>query len=187
MAALFKVARNLPLVIAALVLIATTSSIAQEVTFTTIMPQAPYRFNSNPLYVNSGVITVTESTLEPTTFCTVPLNWTAPKNGTILVTWHYPGFYYHESTILPITGDVGFSMKANGVQGLLGTVRSVTNIANRGGGGCAVPPIVDAFSVTRGTEYIFELQYHAQNFFNCTINLKNNSSHGFMIDIKYIQ
>jgi len=165
--ALFKLVRNLPLAIVAFTLVATTPSPAGEITLTTIAVngggQAPYRYAGDCRIQQT---TVTTATAEPIAFCFSRQEWTAPKNGTILVAWYYGGFHCNGYPGPANFGDVSFSQKANGVTGLLGTVRTITNIPNRSYGDVLIPPIVDAFDVTQGDVYDFELQYHTQNFAN---------------------
>ena len=189
-AKLFKLVRNLLLAIVAFTLVTTTPSPAGEITLKTIVPnnsgQAPYRYSAN-----AGIYqdTISESTTQPITFCSTRPGeeWIAPKNGTILVTWYYAGFFCAVYPGPENFGDISFSTKANGAQGLLRTIRTVTHIPNRSYGDVFMPPIVDAFTVTKGTAYDFDLQYHTQNFANCQLNLNANSDGEPIIDIQYVQ
>ena len=62
-----------------------------------------------------------------TTFFTTAA-WTAQKTGTVLVKWYHPGVTVVHSGPSP-EGDLGFSIRMNGVQGSFETLRSMKNIA----------------------------------------------------------
>jgi len=173
------------LTVAVIIVFIAALSPAEEITLTT------YMRNQLDTYVIGDInapLTVIASSGGLTTIVPIdpnPISWTAPRSGTILVTWYHPGVYVSALAGTP-SGSLGFSMNLNGTQGAFGTLRFMENIARYNDREIYYPPIVDSFTVTRETEYEINLQYEAVSFANLAVELMSDPGRRSIIEIKYI-
>ena len=190
MSALFKLVRDLPLAVMAFTLVATTPSLAEEITLTTTMTKQ----DAGDTIVFGGLELEEELIFDASNdpvdtyipFYDIP--WTAPRGGIVLIKWHHPGVRVWPRPVpgSPASGDLSFSIKLDDATAVLGTTQSFTNIARLLATDFFYSPIIDIFTVDKGELYIIKLQYLAQNFVNCKVSLLNGPGKGSIIEIEYL-
>ena len=163
-----------------------TSSIAEEIRLTNIIPEAAV-FSTYVIGDIDADLTINEGNADWTwtTFHTIP--WVAPRSGMILIIWHHPGV----SVSAPAAGASGigtvvFSVELSGNSGILNTGIAEEEINRFIDGYVPWIPIVDRFSVVQGTPYTIDLQYIARHFSNLEAELLNSPGKRSIIEITYV-
>ena len=196
MAAPFRSVWKIPLIMAVFTLVAATSSFAEKITLDTVMPQNLDRSGAYVIGDIDANLTVTGTSSEgPATqhwtilFHTIP--WTAPKTGSIFITWHNPGVgvVAAESVGGSVWLILGFSIGiddecANPV------FLWIPPPSDRRPRVLFYPPIVATFYVTQGTEYTISLRYRSLITYTGAVfaetSLLNDSGKRSIIEIEYV-
>ena len=149
-------------------LIATTSSLAGEVTLKTIMPKRNPA--ASKVFVIGGIyahLLVNDSeTPNDRVFreChSVP--WVAPESGIVHITWYHPGLNITSAPPGTSGSILGFGLKLNGASGKFSVNLPIYNISRYSGGYVLYQPIVERFEgIQQGTAYDIQFVYQSVGF-----------------------
>ena len=183
--------KNLFLTINTIVIVfIATLSFAEEVVFTSIMPELETKVAASSgtyaiVNIDAELTVTNNSPAVPTTFHTIP--WKAPRSGPILLTWHSPGLnVVAADPIMAGWGHLNFRVELSGKKGIIATSRSLYQTRYFLGGFLPIPPISDGFIVKQGVDYDIELRYWASLFQNLQAELLNAPGKRSIIEITYL-
>jgi len=186
MTKLLKPVQRLLIGMIILLMVVVASSLAEELTLTTII--APTSPENSYLFVSDTFgeqLVVTESTGQPRSEWGTyyQYTWIAPKTGDILVKWYNPGVYVDIPIVADSRGNFGLSIFLDGNYGSMAALRFITMVYRFAGGYVQYPPVTEVFSVTEGVAYSIDLKYFAQSFDNLRVTF---AQRGGVIGIEYV-
>ncbi|CAF2056106.1 unnamed protein product, partial [Rotaria magnacalcarata] len=135
------------------------------------------------LRVNSGQLTIRNSSAAPLVAYDLPIEWNATATGTVLMTW---------DKIAPFVlscngGNLDFQFLVNNTRGTFSAMHLITNVNRFVGGDIVYAPIYDMFTIVQGGIYSITMHYFAQSFSSCLVNTRGNSVGSGFFKIEYVK
>ena len=190
MTKLLKPVQRLLIGIMILLVAVAVSSLAEEITMTTIVAptalERSYLFISETFGEQLVVVGEVPAAVVLGTYFRYP--WTAPKTGEILIKWYNPGVYVDIPNASALgEGHFGLRIFIDGqpsVNNGMSSLRHISFVDRFAGGIVQYPPVTETFAVTEGETYSIDLMYFAQWFKNLRATFARG---GGVFTIEYVE